>query len=55
LALNKTELIKFKVGLENIGEMNHEELQEIYDCNINFSDFKLDEEPIDSIDKKETK
>lgn len=43
LALDKQELIRFKVHLENIGEMSNEDLQDIYDCHIKFSD-----EPIDS-------
>lgn len=37
MALAKNDLIRFKVGLENISEMNHEELQDIYDCNIKFT------------------
>lgn len=42
LALDKQDLIKLKVQLENIGEMQNEELQDIYDCNIKFSDFSID-------------
>lgn len=47
LGLEKQELIKFVVNLENIGEMSNEDLQDIYDCNIKFA-----EESIDDIAKK---
>jgi len=42
LGLEKNELVKFIVNLENIAEMNNEDLVDIYDCNIKFA-----EEPID--------
>lgn len=45
LALEKQENIRFKVQLDNIGEMSNEELQEIYDCNIKFHDEPIDEIP----------
>lgn len=45
MALAKNDLIRFKVGLENIEEMNHEELQDIYDCNIKFTFDPIDQEP----------
>lgn len=48
LAMEKNELIRFKVDLENIGEMNHEELQDIYDCKIRFTEYPIDEEPRES-------
>jgi hypothetical protein len=44
LGLEKQDLLKFVVNLENIGEMSNEDLHDIYDCNIKFS-----EEPIDDI------
>ena len=42
IALDKEELGNFVLNLENIGEMTNEQLVNIYDCNIKFSD-----EPID--------
>ena len=42
IALDKEELGNFVLNLENIGEMTNEQLGDIYDCNIKFSD-----EPID--------
>lgn len=45
LALDKQEMIRFKVGLENIGEMSNEELHDIYDCNIKFAEDSIDSEP----------
>jgi 2-methylcitrate dehydratase len=44
LGLEKHELQRFMINLANIGEMNNEELHNIYDCNIKFSD-----EPIDDL------
>lgn len=44
LALDKQELMKFIVHLENIAEMTNEDLHDIYDCNIKFA-----EEPIDGV------
>ena len=45
LALQKPELIRFKINLDNIAEMNNEELLDIYDCNIKFADEPIDELP----------
>ena len=62
LALEKGELIRFKVDLENIQEMGHEEMQDLYDCKIKFTDYPIDEEPrensssdSDGEDKKSSK
>ena len=44
LGLEKQDLLRFIVNLENIAEMSNEDLHEIYDCNIKFA-----EEPIDDI------
>jgi 2-methylcitrate dehydratase len=46
LALEKGELITFLSNLENIGELSNEDLQNIYDCNIKFSDEPIDGELI---------
>ena len=43
IGLEKQDLIKFIVGLENIGEMPNEDLQDIYDCNIKFADEPIDD------------
>lgn len=51
MALNKNDLIRFKVQLENIGEMTEEELQDIYDCNIKFTEDPIDQEPHDPKNK----
>ena len=45
MALDKQDFIRFKVGLENIGEMTNEELFDIYDCNIKFADDPIDLPP----------
>ena len=45
LALEKHELIRFMINIDNIDQMKNEELQDIYDCNIRFAD-----EPIDEVD-----
>lgn len=42
LALEKEELVQFVSNLENIKELTNEQLTDIYDCNIKYSD-----EPID--------
>ena len=42
MALDKQDLIRLKVQLENIGEMTNEELSDIYDCNIKFCEECLD-------------
>lgn len=47
LALSKQDLIRFKVQLENIGEMQHEDLQDLYDCNIKFVEVPIDDVPKD--------
>jgi 2-methylcitrate dehydratase len=44
LALQKEELIEFVSNLENIADLNNEQLQNIYDCNIKFSDEPIDGE-----------
>ena len=43
LALEKEQLIQFLVGLENIQEMTHEELLDIYNCDIKFADKSIDD------------
>lgn len=43
LALDRQELIRFVVNLENIAEMSNEELIEIYDCNIKFAESPIDD------------
>jgi 2-methylcitrate dehydratase len=42
LALEKDELVNFVLNLENIKDLSNEQLMNIYDCNIKYSD-----EPID--------
>ena len=44
MALEKQELIRFVVNLENIGEMTNEDLQDIYDCKIKFAETSIDGE-----------
>ena len=44
MALDRHELIRFKVSLENIGEMSNEDLDDIYDCNIKFNEDPIDVE-----------
>lgn len=44
-ALDKQELIRFVVNLENIIEMSNEDLWDIYDCNFKFTDQPIDEPP----------
>ena len=46
LALKQEELIEFVSNLENISDLNNEQLQNIYDCNIKFSDEPIDGELI---------
>ena len=43
-ALSKEDMKDFLVGLANIGEMSNEELVDLYDCNITFSEIGIDEE-----------
>ena len=43
LAMEKHEQIRFMINLVNIAEMNNEDLQDIYDCNIKFADESIDE------------
>ena len=43
-ALAKEDLKDFLVGLANVGEMANEELVDLYDCNITFSEVGIDEE-----------
>lgn len=53
MALDKQELIKLKVQLENIGEMSNEELQELYDCKIKFTEESIDSDDFNyGTDKK---
>jgi len=40
--MEKEDLVKFVVDLENISEATNEELKSIYDCKL-----KISEEPID--------
>jgi hypothetical protein len=47
MALDRQELIRFKVNLENIGEMANEDLDDLYDCNLKFSDESIDIEAVD--------
>ena len=47
MALDRQELIRFKVNLENIGEMANEDLDDLYDCNLKFSDESIDSEAVD--------
>jgi len=42
LALEKEELVQFVLNLENIRQLSNEQMHDIYDCNIKYSD-----EPID--------
>ena len=42
LALEKDDLVPFVLNLENIGDLSNEELQNIYDCNIKFTDTPID-------------
>lgn len=42
LALEKDELVKFVLNLENIREMKNEQLKDIYDCNIKFAEQSID-------------
>ena len=55
MALGKQELIRFKVHLENIDVMQNEDLLDLYDCNIKFSDEAIDsdEYPLREIDISE--
>jgi len=45
LGLEKSEMIRFIVELQNIGDLSNDELQDIYDCNIRFSGEPIDELP----------
>lgn len=54
MALDKQELIRFKVQLENISEMSNEDLDDIYDCNLKFSDEPIDSEEGDEAIRKAT-
>ena len=45
LALDKQEMIRLKIVLSNIEEMSNEELHDIYDCNIKFSEEPIDDMP----------
>ena len=37
LAFDKQEMIRMKVLLDNVGEMSHEELVEVYECKIKYT------------------
>lgn len=52
MAFEKQELIRLKVQLENISEMNNEELIDLYDCNIKFSEEAIDSLNFEKKDKK---
>ena len=45
LSMDKQEMGRFLINLANIQEMNNEDLQDIYDCNIKFSDDPIDDLP----------
>ena len=45
LCLEKDELYQFVMQLENIGEMTNEQLQDIYECNIKYSEEYIDGKP----------
>jgi hypothetical protein len=53
LALEKQDLIKFVVNLENINEMHNEDLQDIYDCKLRFAEQSSDD--LFKLEKKEEK
>lgn len=42
LGLEKEELVQFVLNLENIADLNNDQLKDIYDCNIKFSDESID-------------
>lgn len=44
LGLEKDELVQFVLNLENIADLTNEQLIDIYDCNIKFSDEPIDGE-----------
>lgn len=44
LALEKEELVKFVLNLENIRDLNNEELKDVYDCHIKFAEESIDGE-----------
>jgi hypothetical protein len=44
MSLDKQGLIRFKVNIENIGEMSNEDLDDIYDCNLKFTQETIDSE-----------
>lgn len=45
LALEKDDLVKFVLNLENIRELDNEGLKDVYDCNIKYSDEYIDGKP----------
>jgi len=45
LALEKQDLVKFVVNMENIIEMHNEDLLEIYECNLKYAEQSIDEMP----------
>lgn len=47
LSLEKQEVIRLKIQLDNIQDMSNEDLQDIYDCQIKFA-----EEPLDDLGEK---
>lgn len=42
LALEKDDLVKFVLNLENIRDLNNADLSNIYDCSIKFTDDPID-------------
>ena len=43
LGLEKQELIRFMINVQNISEMSNEDLHDIYDCNIKFAEESIDD------------
>lgn len=42
LSLEKQEVIRLKISLDNIQDMSNEDLQDIYDCQIKFAEESID-------------
>lgn len=40
--MDKGELVKFMINLENIAEATNEELKSIYDCNLSMASESID-------------
>ena len=43
-AMHKEDMKDFLIGLANVQEMSNEELVDIYDCNITFSEIGIDDD-----------